>query len=122
MKLALTVWEGRISPVFDVCRQAIVLDVDGGQITSRTTEALESPRPATKIDRLTALGVDTLVCGAISTSLQRELTERGIEVIGFVAGEVDEVVRAVVSQQLSDPSLRMPGYRDTHPHRRELKE
>ena len=118
MKLALTVWDGRISPVFDVCRQAIVVDVDGGRISSRSTETLESANPATKIDRLAALGVDTLVCGAISTSLQRDLVDRGIQVLGFVAGEVDDVIRAVVNRALSDPSLRMPGYRETSTHRR----
>jgi predicted Fe-Mo cluster-binding NifX family protein len=117
MKLALTVWDGRISPVFDVCRKAIVLDLEGGRVTSRRTEAFESDEPACKIDRLAALGVNKLVCGAISASLRRDLLDRGIEVVEFVAGEVDDVLRAVISGRISDPSLRMPGYRQTgSPH------
>ncbi len=121
MKLALTVWDGRISPVFDVCRQALVVDVEGGRIVSRSAETLDSANPASKVDRLAALGVATLVCGAISAPLQLALLARGIEVFAFIAGEVDDVLRAVIAHQLSNPSLRMPGYRETQPARPEGK-
>ncbi len=34
MKIALTVWDEWISPVFDVCRDALVLEIDTGDIIS----------------------------------------------------------------------------------------
>lgn len=109
MKVALTVWEGRLSPVFDVSREAVVLTVEGGAVVGRTLERIETPTPAHKPDRLTALGVDTLLCGAISEPLHHELSSRGVEVIGFVAGEVEEVIETFLEGGLPTPELSMPG-------------
>ncbi len=109
MKVALTVWEGRISPVFDVCREALVLEIGNGNIVSTAKETLDTANPLQKIARLADLGVETLICGAVSEPLHTELTSRGLNVIGFVAGEVDEVVQALVSGRLPAPPLSMPG-------------
>jgi predicted Fe-Mo cluster-binding NifX family protein len=115
---ALTVWEGRISPVFDVSREAIVLTVQEGVVTGRRRESLAAPTPAVRVDRLVRLGIDTLVCGAISEPLRQALEVRGIRVLGFVAGEVEEVVSAFVAGSLPTPSLSMPG---CHGRRRRLR-
>ena len=110
-KVALTIWEGRISPVFDVCREALVLTVEGGAITAQSRERIDAAADADRIRRLEALGVHTLICGAISEPLRREISARGVRVIGFVAGGVEEVVRAYLDGALPDPGLSMPGCR-----------
>jgi predicted Fe-Mo cluster-binding NifX family protein len=109
MKVALTVWDGRISPVFDVCREALVLTIEDNVVASRASENIDAANAALKVDRLRALGVETLICGAISEPLHHELTARGVKVLGFVAGEIDEVVQAFLSGRLPGPSLAMPG-------------
>jgi predicted Fe-Mo cluster-binding NifX family protein len=109
MKVAVTVWDGRISPVFDVAREALILTIEGGAVVARTRETADSANPFLRIERYVDLGVDTVICGAISAPLQRELTTRGLEVLGFVAGEVEEVVRAFVAGKLPAPELSMPG-------------
>lgn len=109
MKAALTIWDGRISPVFDVCREVIVLEIEGGKVVSTSRETFDRMAPFQKVKRLAIIGIKTLVCGAITKLLSRELASRGIKVFGFVAGEIDEVVRAVVSDTLPDPLLSMPG-------------
>jgi predicted Fe-Mo cluster-binding NifX family protein len=108
MKAAVTVWEGRVSPVFDVSREAVIATITGREVV-RSLERIETPTPALKIERLLELGVETLICGAISEPLFRELTARGVRVFGFVAGEIDEVVEAFVRGTLADPALTMPG-------------
>jgi predicted Fe-Mo cluster-binding NifX family protein len=55
------------------------------------------------------LGVETLICGAISEPVHRELTVRGVKVLRFVAGEIDEVVQAFIAGTLPAPALSMPG-------------
>lgn len=109
MKAALTAWQGRISPVFDVSREAVVLTVEDGVVVARGLESIETPTAALKLDRLAQLGVETLICGAISEPLHHELSTRGVKVIGFVAGEVDEVVESFLAGELPTPSLAMPG-------------
>lgn len=119
MKVALTIWEGRISPVFDVCREALVLTIEGGAIRARSRETVDAASDAEKIRRIEALGVRTLICGAISEPLRREICARGVRVIGFVAGEVEEVVQAFLDERLPAPGLSMPGCRgDLHRARR----
>ncbi|MBN2575488.1 MAG: dinitrogenase iron-molybdenum cofactor biosynthesis protein [Deltaproteobacteria bacterium] len=109
MKAALTIWEGRISPVFDVSREALILTVENGVVTSRHSESIEAPAPAAKIERLLTLGIATLVCGAISAPLQHALSVRGVKVIAFVAGEIDEVVAGFLAGRLPTEALSMPG-------------
>ncbi len=110
MKVAITVWDERISPVFDVCREALIMEIDKGRIVSTVTEKFENPSPFKKIERLVQLGIETLICGAISESLNRDLEDRKVEVIGFIAGPIDEVVQAFLSKGLPTPALCMPGY------------
>ena len=109
MKAALTVWAGRTAPVFDVSREALVLTIEDGVVTSRSVENIETPMASLKLDRLTELGIDTLVCGAITEPLQHELSIRGVKVIGFVAGEIDEVVKSLLDGALPNRALSMPG-------------
>jgi predicted Fe-Mo cluster-binding NifX family protein len=109
MKLALTVWDGRISPVFDVSREALILTIQNGAITERRPESIDAPSPASKINRLTELGVDKLICGGISEQLYAELTAGGVQVIAFVAGEVEQVAMSFLAGALPDAALSMPG-------------
>lgn len=109
VKVALTIWEGRISPVFDVSREAVILTIENGVVTTRCHENISTPTTALKPDRLARLGVKTLICGAISESLHRELTARGVNVLGFVAGEIDEVVATFLAHALPSAALCMPG-------------
>ncbi len=112
MRLALTVWDGRISPVFDVCREALILNIKGKTVLSMSSEPIETSNAFLKIKRLMDLGVETLICGAISQPLHRELIACGLEVFGFVAGEIDEVLQSFLSGTMPDPSLAMPGCSD----------
>lgn len=109
MKAALTVWDGRVSPVFDVSREALILTIEHGVVVARSHENIDTPNPIGKIDRLAEVGIETVICGAISEPLQHELTRRQVRVIGFVAGEVDEIVASFLAGKLPTPRLSMPG-------------
>jgi predicted Fe-Mo cluster-binding NifX family protein len=109
MKVALAVWDGRVSPLFDVSREAEILTIERGAVAARLRENVEAPSAALKVRRLLVLGVETLICGAISEPLHRDLTARGVEVLGFVAGEVDEVLDAFIAGALPSPALSMAG-------------
>ena len=114
MKAALAVWDGRISPVFDVSREALVLTLENGAVVARRSENIETPTAALKLDRLAELGIDALVCGAISEPLRYELTTRGVRVTSFVAGEIEEVLASFLAGRLPTPALSMPGCGGRH--------
>jgi predicted Fe-Mo cluster-binding NifX family protein len=65
--------------------------------------------PIRKALRLAELGVGTLVCGAISSSLHAIVASYGIRVIPFVAGDLGEVIRAWLRGGLKGGSFAMPG-------------
>jgi predicted Fe-Mo cluster-binding NifX family protein len=98
-----------MAPVFDVSREALVLTIEVGVVASRSIENIETPMASLKLDRLTELGIETLVCGAITEPLQHELSMSGVKVIGFVAGEIDEVVKSLLDGTLPTRALSMPG-------------
>lgn len=108
MKIAAAVWNGRISPVFDVAGRVLLLEVEGGQMRGRQEEPLPES-PASKTERLAELHVDTLICGAISRPLAEMLAVRGIRLAAFVAGDAEEVIRAYLAGQLQSPVFAMPG-------------
>lgn len=109
MKLALSVWNGRISPVFDAAKHLLVLKVENGQVVSRLERGIGTDEPLSKAGRLTELGVETLICGAVSRPLAEVIAARGIRLIPFVAGETEEVVAAFLAGTLPSPALAMPG-------------
>jgi predicted Fe-Mo cluster-binding NifX family protein len=109
MRLALATWNGRISPVFDVSRQVLMLDVQGGRELARHAEALPGTDPQSQASRLTALAPQTLICGAISQPMAALLAGSGVCVIPFTAGSVEEVLAAWQAGALPSPALSMPG-------------
>lgn len=109
MKVALTVWEGRVSPVFDVCREALILDVADSRVEACTNQPLAGTDLHARTGQLVARGVDTLICGAISNEALQELEARGIRVIAFIAGNVDAVISAFANGRLPDDGFTMPG-------------
>lgn len=111
MRAAVAVWQGRISPVFDVSRRILVLDVEGRVIHGRKEEDLAEQEPFRKAGRLRDLNIDTLICGAISRPMLQLLASFGIRVIPFTAGETEEVIRAWLEGGLPNPRLAMPGFR-----------
>jgi len=109
MKTAFTVWQERIAPVFDVTRSVLVVETDGSKILSRREEQLPDSSAIAKITRLTELGVEELVCGAISQPIRVTAEEHGIVVYPFVSGEFSEVLEGWRENQLSKPAFNMPG-------------
>jgi predicted Fe-Mo cluster-binding NifX family protein len=120
MRIAIAVWEGRISPVFDVSRQVLLLDVENGKIAKRTEVTIDHSDPMSKAARLAEWKVGVLICGAISGPMARFVEGFGIRPIPFVSGEVEEVVRAYLGRTLPNPAMTMPGCTG-RPHRERLR-
>jgi len=109
MKVALTVWNGRISPVFDVSRKILILDVDHGAVTGKREEPLEGIDPVQKARKLVEWEVRKLICGAISRPLSSLFAAYGIRTIPFIAGDAEEVIEAYLARKLPNRKLAMPG-------------
>ena len=109
MKVALTVWENRISPLFDCARTLLIVDIADQTATGRHFESFHYESPFSRAARLSDLGVKVLICGAVSDLFASVIETHGIRIIPFVAGAVDEVLDAYLAGILSDLKFRMPG-------------
>ena len=108
-KTAFAHWDGRIAPVFDVAESVLVVESEGDKLLSETEARMPSDTLAGKAASLGRLGVEALVCGAISKILLEIIAARGIRIVPFVAGELKMVIRAWLGGELSGPSFQMPG-------------
>ena len=108
MKVAVPVWSDRVSPVFDVAKHLLVVDIEGDTEVGRVNAAIEETRSGPRAKRVAQLGVNVLICGAVSMPLEDMLVSAGVRVILHVCGPVEEVLQTFVSGRLSDQFL-MPG-------------
>ena len=109
MKAAFSVWDKRIAPVFDVGRHILLVEAKSGNILSEREETLTESKSVWKASFLAELGIDILICGAISRPLQEMLAAYGIRVIPFVAGDLREVIEAWLSGRGNIRLFSMPG-------------
>ena len=109
MKIAVPVWEGRISPVFDTARHIVCFDVTNGVGQPAGETELPSDQPQAKLTKLQDLGDSVLLCGAVSRPLAAVLSAAGIRLVPFLAGEVQEIVHAFAVGRLEGVCFHMPG-------------
>ena len=110
MRIAIPICEGRISPVFDVARRLMVVDTEEYGELSRMEHALENAEITALARRVAELGVDVLICGAISRALEQRIEGEGVRVIRDNRGHVDEVLQAFVEPR----ATRLLEYRYRH--------
>lgn len=108
-KAAFATWNNRIAPVFDVARWIELVETESGRIIRKTKVKAAGDIPNLRASGLADLGVNTLVCGAISRPLKATIAAYGIEVISFVAGDLQEVIQAWLDGKLPGAVYAMPG-------------
>ncbi|HPK00431.1 MAG TPA: hypothetical protein PKW60_13170, partial [Candidatus Hydrogenedentes bacterium] len=110
MKVAIPEWQGRISPVFDVAATLVVSNfaADGQAIEQHSIQLFRNDLHG-RVMEMTGLGIDVLICGAISWPLEMALSNAGIEVIPHTCGEVQSVLESYKANRLQPNTFLMPG-------------
>jgi predicted Fe-Mo cluster-binding NifX family protein len=109
MKTAFAIWNNRIAPVFDVARQIHIVESESGGVIRETQRLLPEETPIQKGQRLSGMGLDMLVCGAISRPMYAMITAYGIRLIPFVAGNLHEAIHAYLDGSIENDLFAMPG-------------
>lgn len=109
MRMALTVWEDRISPVFDSATTILIVDIENQQVKNRRFVSLNSLEPSLLLEKLVAQGVSVLICGAISEFPANLIENSPIKLISFISGNIEKII-AGFSQGMPLPEkFFMPG-------------
>jgi predicted Fe-Mo cluster-binding NifX family protein len=109
MRVALTIWENRVSPVADSAGQLLLLDIGNVSILERRHERFQQESLFYRAKRLSDLNARIFICGAISDFFRSLIEGYGIRIIPFVRGKTDDVLQAYLAQSLSDPRFMMVG-------------
>jgi predicted Fe-Mo cluster-binding NifX family protein len=110
-RVAIPVWQGRVSPVLDTAERLWIYDLGSGQ---------ESPPPIVEIPPtdirqrtqfIRDLGIRTLLCGAVSRPLYSLLLGARIAVWPWLTGTAEEVLAAYSDGCLDSDRFQLPGCR-----------
>ncbi len=108
MKIAITVWGNRISPVFDSAQTLLVAEIRQKKVVNRQIELFQAGVFSRFIELLTELKIEVLICGALSDESAAMLAANEIEVIPFITGKA-EVVLSLYVKGMDLADFTMPG-------------
>ncbi len=100
--LAVTVFEGHISPRFDCCQEIelITLDRVTGEYQTHTISLMDMNPPA-RIALLVRYGVGTLLCGGLTCWESAQLDAAGIRTIPWLQGLVKDIITDYANGRLN---------------------
>ncbi|MFH1983384.1 MAG: hypothetical protein ABIL58_16185 [Pseudomonadota bacterium] len=110
MRLAVSIWKDRLSPVLDVAARLLVVSIDEGRELYRFEADITDLSITRTCQLLKHLEIETLICGAISGVYLKALRDSGFCVIPEVAGTVSAVVTAFIEGKLQQSELFLPGH------------
>lgn len=97
--------------MLDVAARLLLVRIERGAATSRREHCLQNPRWDLLPQTLAELGVELLICGAVSQPLACALNTCGVRVTPNICGEVEEVLQAYLKGRLHERRFHMPGCR-----------
>ncbi|WP_299978658.1 NifB/NifX family molybdenum-iron cluster-binding protein [Desulfobacula sp.] len=109
MKIALTVWDERISPVFDSAHTLLIADIKNEKIKNISYKSFDPELEARFAEELSLLGIEVLICGAISQTYSTLIEARTIQLIPFIGGNVNEILELYAKGNPLVPTFLMPG-------------
>jgi predicted Fe-Mo cluster-binding NifX family protein len=109
MKVAIAHWENRISPVFDVSDRLLLVEIVNGKEVNRLDIVLTCHGPIERAREVYHLGTQVLLCGAISRPMETALSTAGVQVIGFICGDLEDIFNAFICGRITDKCYKMPG-------------
>jgi predicted Fe-Mo cluster-binding NifX family protein len=110
-RVAIPTFGTRVSPRFDCARAILVVAIDDGKPTEREEFTASGWAPHERIDKLLELGVDTVVCGGIDRWSAESLQSAGVTVYGWVTGEIDGALAALLRGDLDSEAMMEAGGR-----------
>ena len=110
MKVAVPIWDGRISPVLDTAEKLKVFNIVEGKIVSQH-EIHIGGMPIQERARVITDNAMIMICGALSNHMASILSLSGLILYPWVMGNVDRLVEIIADGNTPGPEFSMPGCR-----------
>ena len=109
MKIAVAVWKGQISPVFDTTAHILVAEIEGRIPNNEEIISLEGLSGYQRTEILEKLGVNLFICDGITRPLLDNIRSKSITVIHNICGPVDKIIEAFCQEKDIQALFSMPG-------------
>lgn len=97
MRVAATIHDGRIAPVFESARRLLVACIPEGP-EPRLEVDLSRATVLERVSRVRETGADELVCGGITATVRDLLEARGVRVRPWVALDVETALKLIAER------------------------
>ncbi len=102
--VAIPVYRERISPLLDVSKKYAIFEIVDDEVKQKLLIEVHAESEPLRIDKLKEIGVSVIICGAISDFVSRLVLGRGIRLISWVNGPVDEIIELYSGDALESTS------------------
>ena len=92
MKVAIPLFENRVSPHFLTAPELLLVQTDGRRVCSTLNIPLENLSPSRRKAKILALGPDALFCGGIDSETRGWFERRGVVVTDNQMGVAMEIL------------------------------
>jgi predicted Fe-Mo cluster-binding NifX family protein len=100
MRVAIPVFQSKISPRFDSTQEFVLLEIEKSKVMKREDLPIKGWPLSAKLKHMVDLGVDTLICGGIDLESMQQLNLSGIKVYSWITGEMEDVVTCFLNRGL----------------------
>jgi len=109
MRIAIPVWENKISPVLDAAEKISIYRVENSRSEKIDEIFIGSQRM--NLAALIKENADVIICGALSSDLRTELVISGIKIHSWIMGEITEILQNYITGNITSMEFSMPGCR-----------
>jgi predicted Fe-Mo cluster-binding NifX family protein len=92
MKVAIPIFENRISPRFDFSPEVWIVEVEDGKLVNHEKISVAHLNLSQRMEKITSNGVHKIICGGIDGFSRDQLKNRGIDVVQDIIGEAEVVI------------------------------
>ena len=114
MRIAISIWEDKISPVLDTATKLLIVEIENKQENDRCEVHLVSNDIAKRCAFIRRLEIDVLICGAVSNLFSDMLLASDIKIISGISGHVEDILEAYLQGNLIQSRFLMPGFESSH--------
>jgi predicted Fe-Mo cluster-binding NifX family protein len=109
MKIAIPIWEDKVSPVFDTAGKLLVVEVKDHKEIARIVYHIGEEDLSWKCHRIKGLEPDVVICGAISHLFLNMLKGVELPIIQYISGKIEEIIEAYLKDDIYNERYLLPG-------------
>ena len=115
-RVAIPIFRMKVSPVFDSCTRVLLVDIEKDREVDRKEFYLDALSLNERLTILHKSGVDVVICSGISEVMEKLVVGKKIELISNITGEIESVLKAYLTGELSREKFHGPGVHGSSNH------